>query len=79
MRARVLVTLRPGVLDPGGQAVRGSLHQLGFSEVEDVRIGKIIEIELKDMTAEQAEAKLRDMGKQLLANTVVEDFAVELM
>lgn len=79
MQARVLVTLRRGVLDPAGQAVRGGLNQLGFTEVKEARIGKVIEIELEDMPKEQARARLEAMGKQLLANMVIEEFAVELL
>jgi phosphoribosylformylglycinamidine synthase len=74
----VLVTLRRGVLDPAGQAVKSSLNQLGFSEVKDLRIGKVIELEIEDMPREEAKKRLEAMAKQLLANTVIEDFAVEL-
>jgi phosphoribosylformylglycinamidine synthase subunit PurS len=78
MRGRVLVTLREGVLDPAGQAVQGGLRQLGFEEVQSVRIGKVIEFQLDDMSPAQARARLEDMGRKLLANTVIEDFEVEL-
>ena len=78
MRARVLVTLRKGVLDPAGQAVCTSLNQLGFEEVKGVRIGKVIEFEIDDMPPDRAETRLSEMGKQLLANTVIEDYTVEL-
>jgi phosphoribosylformylglycinamidine synthase len=67
------------VLDPAGQAVRGGLSQLGFSEVKEARIGKVIELELEDMPKDQAKARLEAMGKQLLANMVIEDFAVEIL
>jgi phosphoribosylformylglycinamidine synthase len=78
MRARVLITLRKGVLDPAGQAVRASLDQLGFAEVKDARIGKVIELEIEEMPREDARRRLEAMAKQLLANTVIEDYAVEL-
>jgi phosphoribosylformylglycinamidine synthase len=78
MHARVLVTLRRGVLDPAGQAVRASLNHLGFGEVKDARIGKVIEFEIEDMPEDEARRRLEAMAKQLLANTVIEDFAVEL-
>ena len=78
MQAKVLVTLREGVLDPAGQAVSDSLKQLGFDEIRGVRIGKVIEVELDDMPESQARARLEAMGKQLLANPVIEDFEVEL-
>lgn len=79
MQARVLVTLRQGVLDPAGQAVGDSLRQLGFDEVKDVRIGKVIEFEIDDMPLEQAKARLAEMSQKLLANTVIESFDVELI
>jgi phosphoribosylformylglycinamidine synthase len=79
MKARILVTLRGGVLDPAGQAVRGSLNQLGFSEVKDARIGKVIELEIEDMPRDRAQARLESMAKQLLANMVIEDFQVEVL
>ena len=77
MRARVLVTLRPGVLDPAGQAVSDSLNQLGFDEVRTVRIGKILEFELDDLPEGQAKVRLEEMSRKLLANTVIEDFRIE--
>jgi len=66
------------VLDPAGQAVRGGLNQLGFTEVKDARIGKVIEVELEDMPKDKAKARLEAMAKQLLANMVIEDFSVEI-
>jgi phosphoribosylformylglycinamidine synthase subunit PurS len=79
MHARVLVTLKKGVLDPAGQAVKGGLNHLGFSEVKDARIGKVIEFELEDMPREEAKHRLEAMARQLLANTVIEDFSVEVL
>lgn len=79
MRAKVLVTLRRGVLDPAGRAVRDNLKQLGFDEVQDVRIGKVLEFELEDgLSADQARERLGEMAGKLLANTVIEDFEIEL-
>jgi phosphoribosylformylglycinamidine synthase PurS subunit len=78
MHARVLVTLKKGVLDPAGEAVAGSLRQLGFEEVRGARIGKVIEIDLGDVPQAEAEKRLREMGQKLLANTVIEDFEVVL-
>lgn len=78
MRARVLVTLRQGVLDPAGQAVAAGLGQMGFTAVKDVRLGKVIEVELEDMPREQAQQQLEAMAKRLLANLVIEDFSVEI-
>jgi phosphoribosylformylglycinamidine synthase len=79
MRARVLVTLRRGVLDPAGQAVCSGLQQLGFGEVREARLGKVIELELVDMSREEALRRLEAMGQKLLANTVIEDFTVEIV
>ncbi|MBX7100192.1 MAG: phosphoribosylformylglycinamidine synthase subunit PurS [Myxococcaceae bacterium] len=79
MRARIYVTLKPGVLDPAGQAVEKGLHALGFSEASQVRLGKFVELELgevKDPTA--TKARLAQMCEKLLANTVVENYRVEL-
>jgi phosphoribosylformylglycinamidine synthase len=76
MKARVFVTLKEGVLDPQGQAIEGALAALGFTGIGAVRQGKVFDIELAD-TAD-AEARLGDMCRKLLANTVIEDFRVEL-
>jgi phosphoribosylformylglycinamidine synthase subunit PurS len=78
MKARVHVTLKRGVLDPQGEAVRHALGSLGFGGVDGVRMGKLIEIELVDTDAAAAEARVRQMCEKLLANTVIEDYAVEL-
>ena len=77
-KMRVYVTLKRGVLDPQGSAVGRALHTMGYDEVEDVRLGKYIEVTLKDGLNE-AEAKRRvdEMCKKLLANTVIEDFRIE--
>lgn len=78
MRARVHVTLKPGVLDPQGEAIAHALGSLGFGGVEGVRQGKVIEIDLAETDPERAEAQVRDMCEKLLANTVIENYAVEL-
>ncbi len=80
MKARVHVSLKPGVLDPQGKAVSDALGRLGFSEVGEVRVGKTIELELEDgLAAEAAEARVKEMCEKLLANTVIERYAVELV
>lgn len=80
MRARVFVTLKTGVLDPAGKAVEKSLHTLGFPEVGGVRLGKYLEIELGDAKdAATAKSRVEEMCKKLLANTVVENFKVEVL
>jgi len=79
MRARVHVTLKPGVLDPQGEAVRHALGALGFDGVAGVRIGKVIELDLPDAgDRAAAEAEVRAMCDRLLANTVIENYAVEI-
>lgn len=74
MKVRILVRLKPGVLDPQGRAVHHSLEGLGFGGVKDVRIGRMIEMDVADDTSDEA---LRTMCEQLLANMVIEDFVVE--
>lgn len=78
MKAKIYVTLKPGVLDPQGKAVEHSLHDLGFDEVADVRQGKYMEIELSTSDKAKAEADLDEMCKKLLANTVIENYRIEL-
>ncbi|HEY1335328.1 MAG TPA: phosphoribosylformylglycinamidine synthase subunit PurS [Myxococcaceae bacterium] len=78
MLARVYVTLKPGVLDPAGKAVEGSLHALGFGQVSGVRLGKYIELQLPDGSGADARAQVEEMCRKLLANTVVENFRVEI-
>jgi len=79
MKARVTVTLKNGVLDPQGKAIQGALKSLGFSGVEDVRQGKLIELELSGTDRARAEAELTDMCEKLLANTVIENYRIELI
>ena len=78
MRARVTITLKSGVLDPQGKAIQGALSSLGFAGVEEVRQGKVIDIALADGDAASARAKLEAMCERLLANTVIENYAIEL-
>lgn len=76
MKARVTVTLKTGVLDPQGRAIADTLNHLGFPGVEDVRVGKVIEL---DVAPDTTEEQVSDMARQLLANTVIENFKVELL
>jgi phosphoribosylformylglycinamidine synthase len=78
MKAKVYITLKKGVLDPQGKAVMGALSALAFNEVKDVRVGKFMELELEDTTKEEAEKKVSEMCEKLLANTVIEDYRVEI-
>jgi phosphoribosylformylglycinamidine synthase len=78
-RARVIVTLKKGVLDPQGSAVNRALHAMGYGEVSDVRLGKLIEVTLDEKIPEaEGRKRLEEMCKKLLANTVIEDFRIEL-
>lgn len=78
MKAKVTITLKPGVLDPQGKAVQQALHHLDFSEVADVRMGKYIELELSDISAPQAQERVEQMCKKLLANTVIESYRFDI-
>ncbi len=73
--ARVEVTLKPAVNDPQGLTVKGGLHLLGFDGVEEVRVGKYLELTLEATSQEQAEAQVRDMCEKLLANPVIEQYS----
>ncbi|MFO1059491.1 MAG: phosphoribosylformylglycinamidine synthase subunit PurS [Dongiaceae bacterium] len=78
MKARIHVTLKPGVLDPQGQAIANALHGLGFGGVGDVRQGKLIEIDLAEQDPAAARRTVESMCARLLANTVIENYAIEL-
>lgn len=78
LKVRVYVTLKDGILDPQGKAVKHSLHTLGYSSVEDVRIGKYIELSLSDVYGEKPDSQIKEMCNKLLANTIVEDFRYEI-
>jgi phosphoribosylformylglycinamidine synthase subunit PurS len=78
MRVKIFVSLKNGVLDPQGKAIERSLHTLGFSEVQDVRVGKYLELNIDAPSRAAAEAKIRDMCDKLLANTVIEDYRFEI-
>jgi phosphoribosylformylglycinamidine synthase len=78
VKARVFVTLKPGVLDPQGEAVRHALGTLGFAGVQAVRQGKVIDLDLAATDRAAAEAEVRAMCEKLLANTVIETYAVEI-
>ncbi len=79
MRARVHITLKTGVLDPQGEAIRRALGSLGFDGVNRVRQGKVIELDLDDSDRDAAEARVREMCEKLLANTVIENYEVEIL
>ena len=78
MKAKVHITLKPGVLDPQGKAVQHALDGLGFPGVEEVRQGKYIELDLADTDRKEAEERVDRMCRELLANTVIENYTVEI-
>ena len=78
MKAKVYITLKKGVLDPQGKAVCGALESMGYKEVKSLRIGKFIEVELDVSSKGNTEKRLKEMCESLLANTVVEDYRVEI-
>ena len=77
MRARVLVRLKPGIMDVQGAAVKRALAGLGFSELNDLRVGKVIDIDLNEPTPEGARVRMSEMCRQLLANPILEDYTIE--
>jgi phosphoribosylformylglycinamidine synthase len=79
VRARIFVRLKRGILDPQGAAVKRALEGLGYREVQDLRAGKILELELEAMDPQQARGRLEEMCRRLLANPVTEDFTVEIL
>ena len=78
MKARIHVSLKPGVLDPQGKAIGNALHALGFAGIGEVHQGKLIELELDDTDAAAARARVEDMCRQLLANPVIENYLIEI-
>ncbi|NDE90008.1 MAG: phosphoribosylformylglycinamidine synthase subunit PurS [Alphaproteobacteria bacterium] len=76
MKARVDVVLKNGVLDPQGKAINQALHHLGFNQVQEVRQGKLIEIELNETNKETAMTSLKEMAEKLLTNQVIENYRI---
>lgn len=79
MKARVTVTLKTGVLDPQGKAIEGALGSLGFDGVSNVRQGKTFDLELAETDPAKATDLVQDMCEKLLANTVIEDYRIEMV
>jgi phosphoribosylformylglycinamidine synthase len=79
MKARVLVRLKPSILDAQGATVKRALASLGFSEVQDVRVGKVVDVELDGVGPDEARRRVDEMCARLLCNPVIEDFTVELL
>ncbi|MBI4354830.1 MAG: phosphoribosylformylglycinamidine synthase subunit PurS [Candidatus Omnitrophica bacterium] len=79
MKARVYITLKKSVLDPQGETVKHALASLGFNSIEEVRMGKYVELNLNTASKKQAEQKVQQMCEQLLANPVIEEFRYEVI
>ena len=79
MKAQVIVRLKEGILDPQGEAVRHALNSMGYNTVGAVRQSKLIELELEDTDPVRAEIKVNEMCEKLLANTVIENYVVEIL
>lgn len=79
MKAKVTVKLKDGVLDPQGKAVLNAAHSLGYPQVEDVKLGRVFFLEIGGKSPEDAQAALKELGEKLLANTVIENFEIEIL
>ncbi len=78
MKAKIHVTLKQGILDPQGKAIEHALDSLGFKNAENVRVGKYMELEVKETDKTKAEAQVKLMCEKLLANTIIEEYRYEL-
>jgi len=78
MKARVTITLKSGILDPQGKAIEGALKSLGIAGIASVRQGKVFDLELDGRDPSAAEAALKDAAEKLLANTVIENYKIEV-
>jgi phosphoribosylformylglycinamidine synthase len=79
VKAKIHVTLKQGILDPQGKAIEHALDSLGFKNAENVRVGKYMELELREPDKIKAEAQLKSMCEKLLANTIIEEYRYELI
>jgi phosphoribosylformylglycinamidine synthase len=77
MKLRVLIRLKPGILDVQGAAVQRALGGLGFGDVRDLRVGKLVEVDVDAGTPAQARQRVDEMCRKLLANTILEDYTIE--
>jgi phosphoribosylformylglycinamidine synthase subunit PurS len=77
-QARVYITLKQGILDPQGKTVLRALKSLGYDEVEDLRVGKYMELKLAGVDREKLETRLGEMSEKLLANPIIEDYRMEV-
>jgi len=79
LKARVTVMLKDGILDPQGEAVKNALNSLGYNQVNSIRQGKVLEINLDETSKEKAIKSIEKMCEKLLANTVVENYEIEII
>jgi len=79
VKARVLVRLKPGILDVQGASVQRALHGLGFAEVQGLRVGKVLDIELDGVSGDAGRRRVEEMCARLLTNPVIEDYTVEVL
>jgi len=77
VKVRVLVRLKPGIMDVQGAAVKRALAGLGFAELNDLRVGKVIDVDVGGATPQDARARVAEMCRQLLANPILEDYTIE--
>jgi phosphoribosylformylglycinamidine synthase len=78
LKAKIHVTLKQGILDPQGKAIEHALESLGFKNAENVRVGKYMELDLKESDKEKAQQAVKSMCEKLLANTIIEEYRYEL-
>lgn len=79
MKVQVFVRLKPGVLDVQGKAVENGMHNMGFGDVGNVRVGKLIEFDVKAESEEHAEKKVKELSEKLLTNTVIENYEIKIV
>jgi phosphoribosylformylglycinamidine synthase len=79
MKVRILVSFKDSVLDPQGQTVKNALHTMGYDAVQDVRQGKVFELDLEGVTRKQAEALVPEIARRVLANPIIEKFDWEIL
>jgi phosphoribosylformylglycinamidine synthase PurS subunit len=79
MRAIVKIKLKNGILDPQGKAVNNALHHLGYGEIEDVRIGKLVELRVRGSDMKNIQQRIQEASHKLLANPVIEDYEIEIV
>ena len=79
MKARIKIMLKDGVLDPQGEAIKHALNNIGFESVTGVRQGKVIELDIEGSDKNQIRSQIENMCKKMLANTVIENFDIELL